>query len=133
MDHRTLIYIHVHIWSIFFIWNIFCICNRTIILKVPASQASAIQTTQQQATPEVGKTKLENLRAALAATINKVQSSQTYTTTTEVTSQSNSIGTPPKVSCLIEGHNFKLYFIFSYVIIFFPLFKIFGIKINCFR
>jgi hypothetical protein len=58
-----------------------------------------MQTTQQQATPEVGKTKLENLRAALAATINKVQSSQTFTTTTEVSSQSMPIvkGTPPKI------------------------------------
>jgi hypothetical protein len=81
---------------------------------VPASPTSAVQTAQQQATPEVGKTKLENLRAALAATINKVQSSQTLTTTTEVSSQSTPVvkGTPPKVSCLIDiTSNCILYFL----------------------
>jgi hypothetical protein len=81
-----------------------------------------MQTTQQQATPEVGKTKLENLRAALAATINKVQSSQTFTTTTEVSSQSTPIvkGTPPKVSCLIDiTSNCILYFLTTLLFFFY--------------
>ncbi|CAC5415707.1 SETDB1 [Mytilus coruscus] len=73
---------------------------RTIILKVPASQASAFSA---NSSPEVGKSKLENLRAALAATINK-QVHQVLTPITSLASPQQPVQqAPPGASVQLKA------------------------------
>lgn len=77
--------------TVLFLYVFLYFYNRTIILKVPASQASAFSA---NASPEVGKSKLENLRAALAATINK-QVHQVLTPITSTASPQQTVQMAP--------------------------------------